>query len=219
MDCLQENPVSKSCKCAKFTSFTFVLTHFLPQLRSLNVSHFEMLSNQGLVKIADLGSQLKELEIGKHDLASIKHLLCKGPPLQKLSILLNMDGEEDVMQHVTNLAGSLEELEIMYHALGEEEKLAVMQLPKLRVLKTGFGRANGRNLFDDLSRGTMLQHLCQLELDSDLSVTDDSLKMVAQNCLKLEFLGLEQCSNVRDLSDFVSTCKSLQHLKLYGNRR
>jgi hypothetical protein len=218
MDCLQENPDSKSCECAKFTSFTFVLIHFLPQLRSLYVSHSEMLSNQGLVKIADLGSQLKELEIGRHDLASIKHLLSKGPPLQKLSISLNMDGEEDVMQHVTNLAGSLEELEISNHALGEQEKLAVMQLPKLKVHKTGFGRANDRNLFDDLSGG-MLQHLCQLELDSDLSVTDDSLKMVAQNCLKLEFLGLEQWSNVRDLSDFVSTCKSLQHLKLYGNRR
>jgi hypothetical protein len=61
MDCLQENPDSKSCECAKFTSFTFVLIHFLPQLRSLNVSLSEMLSNQGLVKIADLGSQLKEL--------------------------------------------------------------------------------------------------------------------------------------------------------------
>jgi hypothetical protein len=194
MDCLQENPDSKSCECAKFTSFTFVLIHFLPQLRSLNVSHSEMLSNQGMVKIADLGSQLKELRIGYHDAASVKHLLCKkGPPLQKLSISLTMDEEEDVLQHLTNLAGSLEELEIINHALGEQGKLAVMQLPKLKVLKTGFGRANDRNLFDDLSRGTMLQHLCQLELDSDLSVTDDSLKMVAQNCLKLEFLGLEQC--------------------------
>jgi hypothetical protein len=177
VDCLQENPDSKSCECAKFTSFTFVLTHFLPQLRSLNVSVSEMLSNQGWVKIADLGSQMKELEIGRHDSASVKHLLCKGPHLQKLSISLTMDEEEDVLQHLTNLAGSLEELEIMYHALGEQEKLAVMQLPKLKVLKTGFGRTNDRNLFDDLSRG-MLQHLCQLELDSDLSVTDGSLKMV-----------------------------------------
>ena len=219
MDCLQENPDNKSCECAKFTSFTFVLTHFLPQLRSLSISVSGMLSNQGVVKIADLGSQLKELKIGKHDAASVKHLLCHGPPLQKFSILLNTDEEEDVMQHVTNLAGSLEELEIIKHsALGEQGKLAIMQLPKLKVFKTGFCRTYDSNLFDDLSRG-MLQHLCQLHLVFDRSVTDDSLELVAQNCLKLEFLGLRLCSSVRDLSDFVSTCKSLRHLQLHENKR
>jgi hypothetical protein len=167
-----------------------------------------MLSNQGVVKIADLGSQLKELKIGKHDAASVKHLLCHGPPLQKFSISLNTDEEEDVMQHVTNLAGSLE----------EQGKLAIMQLPKLKVFKTGFCRTYDSNLFDDLSRG-MLQHLCQLHLVFDRSVSDDSLKLVAENCLKLEFLGLRLCSNVRDLSDFVSTCKSLRHLQLHDNKR
>jgi hypothetical protein len=178
-----------------------------------------MLSNQGVVKIADLGNQLKELRIGYHDAASVKHLLCQGPPLQKFSISLNMDEEEDVLQHLTNLAGSLEELEIINHsALGEQGKLAVMQLPKLKVFKTGFCRTKDINLFDDLSRG-MLQHLCQLHLLFDRSVTDDSLKLVAQNCLKLEFLGLRVCSNVRDLSYFVSTCKSLRHLQLHGNKR
>jgi hypothetical protein len=219
MDCLQENPDNKSCECAKFTSFTFVLTHFLPQLRSLSISVSGMLSNQGVVKIADLGSQLKELRIGYHDAASVKHLLCHGPPLQKFSISLNMDETEDALQHVTNLAGSLEELEIINHsALGEQGKLAVMQLPKLKVFKTGFCRTRDRNLFDDLSRG-MLQHLCQLHLLFDRSVTDDSLKLVAQNCLNLEFLSLRICSNVRDLSDFVSTCKSLRHLQLQHNKR
>ena len=218
MDCLQENPDNKSCECAKFTSFTFVLIHFLPQLRSLNVSVSEMLSNQGVVKIADLGSQLKELKIGKHDAASVKHLLCHGPPLQKFRVSLYRDEEEDVLQHLTHLAGSLEELEIINNsALGQKGKLAFMQLPKLKVLKTGFCRIIDRNLFDDLSSG-MLQHLCQLDLKFDRSVTDDSLRLVAQHCLQLELLGLWECCNVRDLSDFVSTCKSLRRLGLGGNK-
>jgi hypothetical protein len=116
-DCLQENPDRESCECAKFTSFTFVLTHFLPQLRSLNVSLSKMVSNEGLVKIADLGVQLKELEIGSHDAASVKHLLCHGPPLQKLSASLYTDEDEDVLQHLTNLAGSLEELDIINNSV------------------------------------------------------------------------------------------------------
>jgi hypothetical protein len=93
-----------------------------------------------------------------------------------------------------------------------------MKLPKLKVLKTGFCRTMDINLFDDLSRG-MLQHLCQLDLSFDRSVTDDSLDLVAQHCLKLELLRLLVCSNVRDLSDFVRTCKSLRCLKLIGNKR
>jgi hypothetical protein len=218
-DCLQENPDRESCECATFTSFTFVLTHFLPQLRSLNVSHSKMVSSEGLIKIADLGVQLKELGIEDHDAASVKHLLCHGPPLQKFRVSLYRDEEEDVLQHLTHLAGSLEELEIINNsALGQKGKLAFMQLPKLKVLKTGFCRIIDRNLFDDLSSG-MLQHLCQLDLLFDDSVTDDSLRLVAQHCLRLELLHLLACSNVRDLSDFVRTCKSLRCLKLMGNKR
>jgi hypothetical protein len=217
-DCLQENPDRERCECATFTSFTFVLTHFLLQLRSLNVSHSKMVSNEGLVKIADLGVQLKELKIGFHDAASVKHLLCHGPPLQKFRVSLFTDEEEDVPQHLTNLAGSLEELDIINTmALGQKGKLAVMQLPKLKVLKLGLCR-DDRHFFDDLSSG-MLQNLCQLHLSFDQSVTGDSLRLVAQHCQKLEFLYLLECCNVRDLSDFVSTCKSLRRLILLCNKR
>lgn len=174
-------------------------------MQSLIVADAGILSNRGLVKIADLGTQLKELKIGDHDEASLKHLLCQGPSLQKLSIGLNNCVEEDVLEHLTNLAGSLEELEFVNpRVMGWRGRLAVLQLPKLKVLKKCFVRANIGCLFIDLSGG-MLQNLRHLDLRYDLSVTDASLILVAQNCLKLEFLGLWICGKVRDLSDFVTT--------------